>query len=81
MEMFASNFHQCRKTGLKAHKLSAWPGVGVGAGEGRGRYGGAWGEGPEDRGCSRTAIRIVFLRFLNLSFTLDIFIGPFNPRM
>ena len=40
MEMFASDFHQRRKTGLTAHKFSARPGVGAGV-----RYGGAWGEG------------------------------------
>ena len=40
VEMFASDFHQRRKTGLTAHKFSARPGVGA-----RVRYGGAWGEG------------------------------------
>jgi hypothetical protein len=44
VEMFASGFHQCRKTGLTAHKFSAWPGVGVG-GDVR-----VWGKGQKTEG-------------------------------
>lgn len=32
VEMLASDFHQCRKTELTAHKFSAWPDMGTGDG-------------------------------------------------
>lgn len=72
MDVFVSDFHPRRETGPTAIDCLL----------ARGEVWWAWGQGlrrrvEDDEGPHG----VRFLGFLNLSFTLDIFMGPFNPRM